>query len=267
PVVSGNKWFKLKRYLLDARQSGKNTLLTFGGAYSNHIAATAAAANEQRFRSIGIIRGEEPSPLSHTLAAAASAGMKLYFISREAYQRKTIPIKIYHENDKNELYVIPEGGYGNPGVDGASEILQIKDFASYTHIISAVGTGTTLAGLVTAAGPHQKVIGIPVLKNALSLQKEIDDLLPLVNHSSFQLLNDYHFSGYAKQSAELFHFMNRLFLQTGIPTDFVYTAKAFYAAFDLLEKGFFSTNDKILLLHTGGLQGNLSLPKGTLIFG
>ncbi|HET7897877.1 MAG TPA: 1-aminocyclopropane-1-carboxylate deaminase, partial [Flavisolibacter sp.] len=136
----------------------------------------------------------------------------------------------------------------------------------YTHIITAVGTGTTLAGLVAAAGKQQQVIGISVLKNNDSVVEECQRLLADEQHHSFQVVHDYHFGGYAKHKPLLLEFMNRFYEATGVPTDFVYTGKTFYAAFDLLRKGFFTADDKVLLIHTGGLQGNRSLAKGTLFF-
>jgi 1-aminocyclopropane-1-carboxylate deaminase len=266
PVISGNKWFKLKEYLHIAKEEKKTTLLTFGGAYSNHIVATAAAAQMAGLKSIGIIRGEEPGEWSPTLMAAKDYGMQLYFISRAAYQQKEVPTEIYRSLLPSETIVIPEGGYGRLGMIGARDILLSIEASSYTHIVSAVGTGTTLTGLVDAANPEQRVIGIPVLKNAHSLQREIADLLPAGKQTSFELQSDYHFGGYAKRTPALVDFMNAFYRRTCIPTDFVYTGKTFYAVLDLLKKGFFSKAAKILVVHTGGLQGNLSLPNGTLIF-
>lgn len=267
PVVSGNKWFKLKEYLKDAKEKNKKVLVTFGGAYSNHIVATAAAAQIEGFKSIGIIRGERPLVLSYTLSSAKDYGMEMFFTSREDYKLKTIPGEIFNKYNSEELLLIPEGGYGEKGMLGAADILLQIDVSSYSHIITAVGTGTTLAGITVAANPLQKAIGISVLKNNFSLQQEIERLLPKEKHSSFKLLHEYHFGGYAKYTENLFLFMNEFYNKTGIPTDFVYTGKAFYAVAELAIKGYFSSDDKVLIIHTGGLQGNLSLPKGKLIFG
>ena len=264
PIVSGNKWFKLKYYLAEAAAARK-IILTFGGAYSNHIVATAAAAKKAGIKSLGIIRGEEARRLSPTLAEAKSLGMELFFINRKDYQEKLIPEAINYQ--QTDLYCIPEGGYGPLGMEGAKDILLQNKTAGYTHIVSAVGTGTTLAGLAAAAGEGQQVIGISVLKNNFSLQSDIEQLLPAGKKQNFKILHDYHFGGYAKCSAELIQFMNDFFRQTAIPSDFVYTGKAFFAVMDLLEKRFFPAGSKILLVHTGGLQGNRSLSKGTLIFG
>ncbi|HEV7329608.1 MAG TPA: pyridoxal-phosphate dependent enzyme [Flavisolibacter sp.] len=264
PVVSGNKWFKLNYYLGEATAAGK-TILTFGGAYSNHIVATAAAAKMAGLKSIGVIRGERAPELSQTLTEAKAFGMELYFISRKAYQEKTLPDEI--ANQQNEFYIIPDGGYGLLGMEGAKDILLQNQTSAYTHIVSAVGTGTTLAGLAGAAGDDQHVIGISVLKNNFSLQNEVEELVLTCKRKNVRILHDYHFGGYAKYTAELIHFMNDFFRQTSVPTDFVYTGKAFFGVIDLIQQQFFAPGSKILLVHTGGLQGNRSLAKGTLIFG
>jgi 1-aminocyclopropane-1-carboxylate deaminase len=265
PVISGNKWFKLKFHLVEAREQNK-VLLTLGGAYSNHIAATAAAAKDAGIRCIGIIRGEEADSLSHTLAFAQAQGMELYFVSRSDYRNKTIPPQILRPFAANNLLIVPEGGYGEKGAAGAKDILLENDTAHYTHVVAAVGTGTTLAGVIAAAGDGQRIIGISVLKNNLQLHHEIAALLPTARKEAFLLLHDYHFGGYARRQPKLIDFMNQLYATASIPTDFVYTGKLFYAAFDLLQNNYFAKNDRVLLIHSGGLQGNLSLPKGTLIF-
>lgn len=266
PVISGNKWFKLKNFIDEAR-SRQQVILTFGGAYSNHIVATAAAAKQHGLQSIGIIRGEKPTVLSHTLLQAKERGMKLFFTSREAYRNKEIPAAVYEVYPPSQLFLVPEGGYGLEGARGAMNILLQHETEKYTHIITAVGTGTTLAGLTLAAKSHQKLLGVSALKNNFSLQHEVERLVPLEKQNGFVLLHDYNFGGYAKKTAYLLSFMNEFFSETGVPTDFVYTAKAFYAVTDLLHKGYFTQNSRLLVVHTGGLQGNHSLPKGTLIFG
>jgi 1-aminocyclopropane-1-carboxylate deaminase len=264
PVVSGNKWFKLNYYIEEAAASGK-TILTFGGAYSNHIVATAAAAEKIGLKSIGIIRGEKPLVLSPTLVQANELGMELVYCSRTEYREKRIPETVT-SREKN-LYIIPEGGRGHLGMLGAKEILLQNKTTEYTHILSAVGTGTTLAGLAAASTDRQHIIGISVLKNNFSLKAEVEELLPPDKINNVSILHDYHFGGYAKRTEELIHFMNDFFRETAIPSDFVYTGKMVYAVMDLASKQFFPPGSKILLVHTGGLQGNRSLPKGTLIFG
>lgn len=264
PVISGNKWFKLKAYVKDALVQNKKNIITFGGAFSNHIIATAAAANLYRLQSIGIIRGEEPEQLSSTLLEAKSYGMQLFFVSREAYKRKELPNILKTLLQPDDVYIIGEGGYGKKGAEGAADILTECDAGRYTHIMAAVGTGTMLAGLVAASKPTQTVIGISSLKNHLALTDEVQALLK--DKRDFKILHDYHFGGYAKAPAKLFDFMNSWYKDTGIPTDMVYTSKLFYAIDDLIEKDFFPPGSKILAIHSGGLQGNRSLPKGTLIF-
>jgi 1-aminocyclopropane-1-carboxylate deaminase len=266
PVVSGNKWFKLKAYLNDAQLKNKNCLLTFGGAFSNHIIATATTAQFSGFKSIGIIRGEADNGLSHTLKNAEAYGMKLFFISREAYRQKTIPARVFEEYNEDDIYLVNEGGYGSLGAKGAAGILETCDCYAYDHILAACGTGTMLAGLVLASSPSQTITGISVLKNNFSLQDSINALLPAEKNNKFQLLHDFHLGGYAKYNSELIKFMNAWYEKSGIPTDFVYTAKLFYGVNNMIENNFFKPADKILVVHSGGLQGNLSLPNQTLIF-
>ncbi len=265
-VVSGNKWYKLKNYITDAITLNKKNILTFGGAYSNHIVAAAAVCNANGLQSIGIIRGEEPRLLSHTLQQANNFGMQLFFVSREDYASKKIPANVFHFYSDEETCIIPEGGYGLPGMMGAMDILGENESSGYTHIIAAVGTGTMLAGLTNAAPPHQKIIGIPVPKNNASLSDGVKYLLPPEKQKNFELLHQFHFGGYAKYNHALITFMNEWYKQTGIPTDFVYTAKLFYAVNELRNQNYFGGGANVLVIHSGGLQGNNSLPKGTLIF-
>jgi 1-aminocyclopropane-1-carboxylate deaminase len=266
PVISGNKWFKLKEYLKDAKSLNKKIILTFGGAYSNHIVATAAVAKGNGFKSIGIIRGEKPAILSHTLLDAMSFEMDLFFVSRDDYKKKIIPPQVLDHYNKEEIYVINEGGYGKKGVEGAKDILYSIDSSPYTHIIDVVGTGTTIAGLTEASREQQTIVGISSMKNNFSLQQEIEKLLSKENKKRIQLIHNCHFGGYAKYTPELIDFMNEWYRQTNIPSDFVYTGKLFFAVHDLLGKNHFPPDSKLLVIHSGGLQGNQSLPKGTLIF-
>ncbi len=263
PVVSGNKWFKLHYYLQEAVAGHYDTIATFGGAYSNHIVATACASQMMDVKSIGIIRGEEPANYSHTLVQAAAYGMQLHFVSREQYRQKEALKALYPT-----AYKIEEGGYGAKGVAGASLILQqVPHLEQYTHIACAVGTGTTLAGIVAAALPHQAIIGISVLKGYVSLGEEIKRLLPSpALHERFAMVHDYHFGGYAKYNTALLEYMRGIWKQHQLPLDFVYTAKAMYATEALIRKGTIAQGSRVLLVHTGGLQGNLSLPAGTFAF-
>jgi 1-aminocyclopropane-1-carboxylate deaminase/D-cysteine desulfhydrase-like pyridoxal-dependent ACC family enzyme len=265
PDISGNKWFKLKFYLDDAAAQGKKSIVTFGGAWSNHIIAVAAACKLNNLQSTGIIRGEKPKKLSWTLKMASGYGMQLLFITREDYKRKKIPAAL--SSDDNNNYIINEGGYGEKGALGAAAIADYYQEKQYTHICCAAGTGTMMAGLIKAASPGQQIIGMSVLKNNADLQKETETLLSADERGkNYTFIHDYHFGGYAKKNQLLTDFMNRFYRQTAIPTDFVYTAKLLYGIYDLAEKNFFPPDSKLLIIHSGGLQGNNSLAMGTLIF-
>jgi 1-aminocyclopropane-1-carboxylate deaminase len=266
PVISGNKWFKLKYYLQDAIANKHDHIITFGGAYSNHIVAAAYAANAAGLKSTGIIRGEKSITLSPALKDAMDFGMQLEFISRENYLKKNEPEWISALLKKNPgAYIIPAGGEGEAGVEGAAEILNLVDKTAYTHLICAVGTGTMLKGMAASSLPDQQVIGIPVLKgfdNWLEGQYGIDDS----TKQRIQLLHNYHFGGYAKNNASLFAFMNEWYAATRIPLDFVYTGKLLFAVSDLIKNNYFAKDSRLLVVHSGGLQGNRSLPEQTLIF-
>lgn len=265
PIVSGNKWYKLKYYLIKAKENSCSATVTFGGAYSNHIIATAFVCNKLALKSIGVIRGEKPTKLSHTLQDAESFGMKLVYVGREEYRNKSL---IAEQYSNQEYYIIPEGGYGELGAKGASEILAgVKDLEKYTHIICSCGTGTMIAGIILSAKKNQTVIGINSLKGYPEIEQDIHKILPKgFIESKFEIINEYHFGGYAKKTNQLIEFMNKLYLKHNIPTDIVYSSKLFFAVDDLISKKYFDERSKILIIHCGGLQGNLSLPKGTLIF-
>jgi 1-aminocyclopropane-1-carboxylate deaminase len=264
PVVSGNKWFKLQYYLKEALASGKTTIASFGGAYSNHIVATAYAAKQAGLKSIGYIRGEMNTKLTPTLRDANEYGMQLVFTDRGSYRDKDT---IMQQNAQPAVYWIMEGGYGIPGANGAAGILNAAETRDYTDIICAVGTGTMMAGLIKAAETGQRVTGISVLKNHFELENDVRALLTNAEKERpFTILHDYHFGGYAKYNGDLLGFMNQTWQSTGVPTDIVYTAKLLFAARDLLEKGYFVPGSRLLIIHSGGLQGNRSLPQGTLDF-
>lgn len=266
PVISGNKWFKLQCHL---QLADRSPLLTFGGAWSNHLVATAFAAKQAGLPAIGIIRGERSSELSATLQEATAYGMQLEFISREQYTHKTQPTYLKHLLDRYPgAYIIPEGGGGLPGIKGSETILSKIDAATYTHIICAIGTGTTFLGLVRASQPGQTVIGVPVLKGMHELSSiDLTGILTPEQIRRTHLLPDHHFGGYARHPQPLLDFMNRLYKTTGIPTDIVYTGKLFYAVYDSVQKGhLFPAHARLLIIHSGGLQGNRSLPTGRLLF-
>ncbi|MBD2297945.1 1-aminocyclopropane-1-carboxylate deaminase/D-cysteine desulfhydrase [Nostoc sp. FACHB-190] len=270
PWVNGNKWYKLKYNLLEAKARNFTTLLTFGGAYSNHIFATAAAGKLFGLQTIGVIRGEETLPLNPTLSFAVEQGMQLVYMSRNSYkQRNSSELQAELQERYGEVFIIPEGGCNLNGVLGCTEILQ--QAKNFDIVCVACGTGTTFAGILLSLTPQQKAIAFPVLKNGGFLQQEIEMLLqnylaadlPISNKSvgAWELICDYHFGGYAKVNDELLKFSKQFQQIHGIPLDYVYTAKMFYGVMDLLQQGFFSKGDRILLIHTGGLQGNLGIQK------
>lgn len=266
PVVSGNKWYKLQGHLSQAAAAGKRTILTYGGAYSNHIVATAAACAAAGLHSVGIIRGEAPQQWSLTLLDAQALGMELHFINRTNYRDKIIPEELFKQYPADSMYIVGEGGMGRAGTTGIVAMMNSLPINSFTHILSAVGTGTTLAGLVQASKSNQQVLGISSLKNNLELEAAVHNMLPPPGKSNWQINHAFHFGGYAKHKPELIRFMNDWYQLTGIPSDFVYTGKMFYAFHQLWSQQYFPENSNILLVHTGGLQGNRSLPAGTLIY-
>jgi 1-aminocyclopropane-1-carboxylate deaminase/D-cysteine desulfhydrase-like pyridoxal-dependent ACC family enzyme len=268
PVIAGNKWFKLKYYLERARREAKSKLVSFGGAYSNHLIALANVSRMYGCSSAAYIRGEEPANLSHTLQQARDIGMELHFLSRTGYQEKknSCLLQVNENSNRDELY-IPEGGAGWEGVQGAGEILSVVPTDSYDYICCAVGTGTTLIGLANSSGRDQKIIGVSVLKGTKALEPLQMTWLSNADHAEkLFMIHDDHFGGYAKKSRILFDFMNLVYSESGIPTDFVYTGKLFYSTVRLATENFFPSGSRILVLHTGGLQGNLSLPAGLLHF-
>ena len=265
PIISGNKWYKLKYYLKEAQDNNCKTIVTFGGAYSNHIVATAFVCNKLGLKSIGIVRGEKPSKISHTLKDAESFGMNLVYVSREDYKNKNL---IAEQYSNTTYYIIPEGGYGELGAKGASEILtSVNDLEKYTHIVCSCGTGTMMAGIIQSAKKNQIVIGINSLKGYPEIEQDIPKILPQnFIERRFVIFNEYHFGGYAKKTNQLIAFMNNLYAKYDLPTDIVYSSKIFFAVDDLISKNYFPIDSKLLIINCGGLQGNLSLPKGTLIF-
>lgn len=266
PVVSGNKFRKLKYNLLHVREHGYRGILTFGGAFSNHIAATAYACKEAGIPCVGVIRGEElkDKPLNRTLAGAASQGMKFYFVSRETYRNKmSSEMQALWEETYPGYYVLPEGGSNDLAVKGCEEILTAED-ARFDVVCAAVGTGGTLAGLIKGSHPGQHIIGFPALKGDFLK----DEIVKFVQAENWSLQTGFHFGGYARVNEVLVDFINAFKLKTGIPLDPVYTGKMMYGIQVLAEEGFFNPGTKILAIHTGGLQGipgmNLELKRKQL---
>lgn len=254
PFVSGNKFRKLKYNLLQAKAENQSCLLTFGGAFSNHIAAVAYAGKEHGFQTIGIIRGEELGTKiesNPTLKFAQECGMQLEFISRENYRLKTEAYFLEQLGKKyGSFYLVPEGGTNALAIQGCEEILTNED-AFFDYIGCAIGTGGTISGIINSALPHQKVLGFPALKGDF-LQ---DEICNFVQNENWELITDYHFGGYGKVNAELIDFINWFFEQTQIPLDPVYTGKMVFGIVDLIKRNYFPENVKILVIHTGGLQG------------
>lgn len=256
--VSGNKFRKLKYNISEAKRLQKQTLLTFGGAYSNHIVATAVAANLSGLKSIGIIRGEELAnnldaivKENNTLKVAQDNGMKFHFISRETYRNKNNPKFIDDLNNKfGDFYLIPEGGTNDLAIRGCEEILSIED-EKFDYICTAVGTGGTISGITNSTKSHQKVIGFPALKGEF-LNKEIPKF---TEKDNWELNLKYHFGGYGKFNEDLIRFINNFRNQTTIVLDPIYTGKMLYGIVDMVKKEKFKRGSKILAIHTGGIQG------------
>jgi 1-aminocyclopropane-1-carboxylate deaminase len=257
PYVSGNKWWKLKFNLEEAKKTGYHTLLTFGGAHSNHIYASAAAAKEVGLKAIGIIRGEELTIQDNaTLRFAHERGMHLHFVSRENYRKKAEPA--YLENlieQFGRAYIIPEGGTNELAVRGVEAFaLQLKKEVDFDYLCCAVGTGGTLAGLINAL-PDKKLMGFSSLKGSF-LEAEVKKLVQ-TEKTNWSINNDYHFGGYARYDIALLNFMLKAEKYFNIQLEQVYTGKMFFGVLDLIEKKYFPAGSKIMLLHTGGLQGKI----------
>ena len=257
PQISGNKFFKLKYNLLAAQQQGYKKLLTFGGAYSNHIAATAYAAQLFGFESLGIIRGEElaSKPLNLTLNTAQQFGMQLQFVMRETYRQKQSPAYLAQlQQDYPEYYVIPEGGTNPLAIQGCTEILSDADRQNYALICCAVGTGGTIAGLIEASHSQQQVLGFFALKGDF-LSRELQQLTEKRN---WQITDQYCCGGYAKTTPELLQFIRTFEQQYNIPLEQIYTGKMLLGLIDLIQQGTFPKDHRILVIHSGGLQGRLA---------
>ena len=265
PYVSGNKWWKLKYNLEEANRTGKKALLTFGGAYSNHIHATAAAAHELGLDSIGIIRGEETLPLNPTLAFATRCGMKIHYVSREAYRTKNEPTFIRQLHDRfGNFYAIPEGGTNEMAVKGVAEFAgNLLAGIEFDILCLSVGTGGTMAGIIQAFKESKNVLGFPALKGGEFLRDEIKKYLA-PDYGNWSLIMSYHHGGYGKVTLELLDFVESMRATHNLPLDRVYTAKMLWGIMKEIEKGRFTKGTTILVLHTGGLQGNSSTQPGTM---
>ncbi len=256
--ISGNKWRKLKYNLLAAAEQKTDTLLTFGGAYSNHILAVAAAGKEYGFKTIGVIRGEEHLPLNPTLRhAKETLGMHIVYMDRIAYRLKNTPeVKGKLRDAFGKFYLIPEGGTNNLAIKGCAEMLDDVKI-TYDYVCSSCGTGGTLAGLICSLKGKNQVLGFSALKGDF-LITEVESLVANYSNENFinwKINTNYHFGGYAKFKPELIDFINWFKKNQGIQLDPIYTGKMMFGVFDLIEKNYFKPGTTILAIHTGGLQG------------
>ncbi|MBL7873023.1 MAG: 1-aminocyclopropane-1-carboxylate deaminase/D-cysteine desulfhydrase [Cyclobacteriaceae bacterium] len=254
PFISGNKWWKLKYNLEAATKRDHKTILTFGGAYSNHIYATAAAARELGLKSIGIIRGEETLPLNPTLSFAKECGMELHYVSREMYRTKNEESFLQKLKDQyGDFYLIPEGGTNELAVKGVKEFAQsLNQEAEFDYLCLPVGTGGTMAGIIEGLDKSKQVLGFVSLKGGQFLEHEIQIY---TRRKNFNLLHDYHFGGYGKMTQSLTDFTNQFEKDNSVQLDPVYTSKMMLGVFDLARDGFFKKDSIVMILHTGGLQG------------
>ena len=259
PHISGNKWWKLKYNLQEARHQNKKTLLTFGGAFSNHICATAAAAREEGFKSLGVIRGEKTLPLNPTLKFAEEQGMEIHYITREDYRKKNENEFIQNlVRDFGDFFLIPEGGTNTLAVKGCAEYAE-QELATvdFDHLILPVGTGGTMTGLICGFKGSKNIIGVSVLKNGEFLNHDIEKLINDFSGKSFgnwSILTSYHHGGYAKVTDALLLFIKAMMDENNLPLDQVYTGKLLWAVMKEIENGNFKRGSTILVLHTGGLQ-------------
>ena len=269
PLVNGNKWFKLKLNLQAAMSENHGAILSFGGAYSNHIHALAAASSLLNISSIGVIRGELPSPLNPILQFAQDQGMHLHAVSRSDYRLKQTPGFIAQLTDQfGEFYLVPEGGSNELGVTGCEEIVkylippfQADEDDMPCYVAVACGTGATLAGLIRGAGQERlavNLLGISVLKGAGFLQQEVESWLensqtinPIPN---WQLELDYHCGGYARKNAELTNFIKRFKQVNQISIEPVYTGKLLYGIYDLIANGKIPQGSRVIAVHSGGVH-------------
>lgn len=258
PFISGNKIFKLRYYIERALENNIKTIVTFGGAYSNHLAATAYACKKCGLKSIGIIRGERPEYLSPTIQQCLKHDMELIFLKRQLYKdiTRNESLKIPGVENLDSYIIIPEGGYGIEGRHGAESITTFFDQGSYTHICVPVGTATTMSGIASTIS-CSKVLGFPALKGLNDIKERM--LFLETKKINWEIIDSYHFGGYAKWNDDLINFMKNFYRKHHIPLDFVYTGKMMYGVYDLINHNFFENGARILCIHTGGLQGNKSL--------
>ncbi|MCO6500866.1 MAG: 1-aminocyclopropane-1-carboxylate deaminase/D-cysteine desulfhydrase [Vicingus serpentipes] len=265
PEISGNKWRKLKYNIKEAKQIGYHQLLTYGGAYSNHIAATAAAGRAFGFKTIGVIRGDEVLPLNATLQLAHNNGMQLKFVSRSTYSTQKYEPNFLAELEQEygKFYRVPEGGSNEFAVKGCTEIMK-KIKVDYDVVCCACGTGGTMSGIISSLDSSKQVLGFPALKGGDFLKEEITNLLVKysnafkveVENNNWELITDYHFGGYAKVNRELIDFVKEFKEKHDVLLDLIYTGKLLFGLFDQIKNSTQFDGKKIIVVHTGGLQGN-----------
>jgi len=253
PIVSGNKWRKIKYTLIDCIQKSKNHIVTFGGAYSNHLPAVAKVCNALGLKSTAFVRGDELTVNSNShLQYCYSQGMELIFVERHLYKNKRELVQQYY-NDANNIYLVDEGGRGELGAKGCEDIITETDI-DFDHIFVCVGTGTTLAGIANAAAhkfSNTIINGIVVLKGAEEIEKDIKELCPFNN---WVLHHDFHFGGYGKTNNELDNFIEKYILETGMHIEFAYTGKMFFGIEELTRTNYLKSGQKVLVVHTGGVD-------------
>lgn len=253
PRMPGNKFRKLKYNLEEMKSLGHLRLLTFGGAFSNHIAAVAAAGSDLGLETIGIIRGEElqDRPLNHTLKAARKQGMTLAFVSREEYRRKEEPAFLEALQERfGNYYLLPEGGTNEAAIRGCEEILGPED-GGFDYICCAVGTGGTLSGIINSTADHQTVLGFPALQGDFLAE----NIAKWTSRNNWRLIQGFSFGGYGKTTATFISFLNDFYEEYRIPLDPVYTGKMMFGVMTMIRNGYFPDHSRILAIHTGGLQG------------
>ena len=262
PIISGNKWYKMKYNIAAMMEQGKDTLLTFGGAYSNHIHAAARAGKFFGFKTIGLLRGEEHLPLNETLKSAVDDGMELHYIDRTTFrERESEDFLNSIKNKYGNVYILPVGGTNKIALKGCAEIVEQINI-DYDYICSASGSGGTFAGIVAGLNGNKKGIAFPALKGGGFLEKVISDLVFGYcgkHFTNWHLNTDYHFGGFAKLTKELVEFTKEFEKLNGFELDYIYTNKMMFGIAELIKSGYFKADETIVAIHSGGIQGNLGM--------
>jgi 1-aminocyclopropane-1-carboxylate deaminase len=260
PLISGNKWFKLKHNISTALEEGHSSILTFGGAYSNHLHAAAVAAKQAGLNSIGVVRGLHASEhLTPTLLSCREYGMELRFISREQYDLKEDGAWLKElVSEYSDPFIIPEGGANSLGREGAGDMSRFIS-SDYTHVCISIGTGTSFIGLRNRLETTQTMLGFAPMKGGSYLKSYVSEFIEKDQHNNWLIFDDWHFGGFGKWSEELIEFMNAFYEQNNMPLDVVYTSKMMAGVKELISQDFFAPSARILCIHTGGLQGNAAV--------